>query len=59
MPQALYFHVFRRIQGETLNFCEIRFGHKNTPTPLTLMSWHKYAIYLKYFCLLGALTVRV
>ena len=59
MPQTLYFHVFRRIQGKTLNFCEKTFGHKNTPTPLTLMSCHNYAIFSKYFSLLGALNVRV
>ena len=51
MPQTLYFHVFRWIQGETLNFCEIELGHKNTPIPLTLKSWHNYAIFSKYLYL--------
>ena len=32
-----------------LDFCEIKFGHKNTPTPLTLLSRHNYAIFSKYF----------
>ena len=34
-------------KAKLLNFCEIKFGHKNTPTPLTLMSWHNYAILSK------------
>ena len=34
MPQTLYFHVFRWIPGETLIFCEIKFGHKKYPHPL-------------------------
>ena len=49
MLQTLYFHVFRQIQGETLNFCEKNLVTKNAPTPLTLMSWHNYAIFSKYF----------
>ena len=59
VANIIYFHVFMRVQGKTLNFCELKLCHKNSPTPLTLMSWHNYAIFSKYFILRGALNVGV
>ena len=57
MPQTLYFHVFRWISSETLTFCEIKFGHKNTPKP------RSPGIIMQYiqntFIFLGTLNVRV
>ena len=34
MTQTLYVHVFRRVPGKTLTFCEIKFGRKKYPHPL-------------------------
>ena len=42
-----------------MTFCEIKFGHKNTPIPLTLKPRHNYAIFSNIFILLDALNVRV
>ena len=36
MRQTIYFHVFRQIQDETLNFCEKKIGHKKYPHPFDL-----------------------
>ena len=33
MQQTKYLHVFRGKLDETLTFCEIKFGYKNTPAP--------------------------
>ena len=43
MLQTLYFHVFGWKPGETMSFCEIKFGNKNT---------YLCAIFSKYFIVL-------
>ena len=34
-----------------MNFCELKFDDKKTPTPLTLKSWHIYGIFSEQFCI--------
>ena len=59
MLQTLYFHVFRRVPGETLTFCEINFGHKNTPPPKPRSPDINMQCFPNIFILLGALNVMV
>ena len=55
-----YIQVFRWIPGETLPFCEIKFGHKKYPHPLNPKVLALICnIFQIFFILLGALNVQV